>query len=185
MDRINAAVFAKAYGNDQLVRLYAQAQDPEARNVLSALAQVAPKMARLQGAGALDIRELVAQAAEIAVNARREGRPLALAAQQMDMAADPDVGVVLDLFARHARSVKPVVEALGRAADFAYTEANKPDADMFGAVPRASRADVINQLRPQDERASPQNLENPARSEPAGQDAQRRDPDRTLSLIHI
>jgi len=40
VDRINAAMFAKAYGNDELIRLFAQAQDPEARNVLSALAQV-------------------------------------------------------------------------------------------------------------------------------------------------
>lgn len=173
VDRINAAVFARAYGNDQLVRLYAQAQDPEARNVLSALAQVAPKMARLEGAGALDIRDVVTQAAEIAVNARREGRALALAAQQVDMAADPMVGVVLELFASNARSVKPVVNALGNAADFAYTEATKPAADMFGEVPRASRDDVINLLRPQNERASQENLEQPAGRGPVPVDAGR------------
>lgn len=173
VERINAAVFARAYGNDQLVRLYAQAQDPEARNVLSALAQVAPKMARLEGAGALDIRDVVTQAAEIAVNARREGRALALAAQQVDMAADPMVGVVLELFASNARSVKPVVNALGNAADFAYTEATKPAADMFGEVPRASRDDVINLLRPQNERASQENLEQPAGRGPVPVDAGR------------
>lgn len=173
VDRINAAVFARAYGNDQLIRLFAQAQDPEARNVLSALAQVAPKMARLEGAGALDIRDVVTQAAEIAVNARREGKALSLAAQQLDMAADPMVGVVLDLFARNARTVKPVVEALSSAADLAYTEATKPGEDMFGVVPRASRADVINQLRPQNERASQENLEQPAGREPVQVDAGR------------
>ena len=177
VDRINAAVFAKAYGSDELVRLYAQAQDPEARNVLSALAQVAPKMARLEGAGALDIRGVVTQAAEIAVNARREGKALSLAAQQLDLAADPDVGKLLDLFARNARTVKPVVEALSRAADFAYTEANKPGEDMFGEVPRASRADIINQLGPQDERASQETLEDTAGRQPAGQDAGRQTPE--------
>lgn len=144
VDRINAAVFAKAYGNDQLVRLFAQAQDPEARLILSALAQVAPKMARLEGTGAADIRNVVTQAAEIAVNARREGKPLARAAQQMDMAADPDVAVFLDLFAANPRSPKPIMEALGRVADMAYTEATKPAQDMFGEVPRASREDIIN-----------------------------------------
>ena len=177
VDRLNAAVFAKAYGNDGLVRLFAQAQDPEARLILSALAQAAPKMARLEGLGALDIRGLVTQAAEIAVNARREGRPLASAAQQMDMAADPDVSRVLDLFARNARSIKPVVDALSRAADFAYTEGTKPAEDMFGAVPRASRADVINQLRPENERASQETLENPAGRQPVGQDAGRQAPE--------
>lgn len=173
VDRINAAVFARAYGNDQLIRLFAQAQDPEARNVLSALAQVAPKMARLEGAGALDIRDVVTQAAEIAVNARREGKALSLAAQQLDMAADPMVGVVLDLFVRNARTVKPAVEALSNAADLAYTEATKAGEDMFGVVPRASRADVINQLRPQNERASQENLEQPAGREPVQVDAGR------------
>ena len=171
VDRISAAVFSRAYGNDQLVRLYAQAQDPEARLILSALAQVAPKMARLEGAGALDIRDVVTQAAEIAVNARRDGIALAKAAQQLDMTADPLVGEVLDLFVRNSRSVKPVVEALGVAADMAYTEANKPASDMFGEVPRASRGDIINQLRPDNERGSQKGLEQPAGREPVQEDA--------------
>lgn len=38
-------------------------------------------MARIEGVGYLDIRDLVAQAAEIAVNARREGVALATAAR--------------------------------------------------------------------------------------------------------
>lgn len=173
VDRLSAAVFAKAYGNEALTRLYSQAQDPEARLVMSALAQVAPKMARLEGAGALDIRDVVAQAAEIAVNARRQGVPLARAAQQLDIAADPAVGVVLDLFAANSRSVRPVVEALARAADAAYTEATKPAEDMFGTVPRASRADIINQLRPENERRSQEALEDAAGREPAAVDAVR------------
>ena len=173
VDRLNAAVFAKAYGNDELVRLYSQAQDPEARLILSALAQVAPKMARLDGAGALDIRSLVTQAAEIAVTARRKGVALARAAQQLDMAADPAVSVFLDLFAANPRNSKPIVEALGNAADFAYTEANKPAEDMFGAVPRADRADVINRLRPENERASQKDLEVAAGGQPAEVDAGR------------
>ena len=161
VDRLQAAVFAKAYGNDQLVRLFAQAQDPEARLILSAMAQLAPKIARLEGAGALDIRPIIAQAAEIAVNARREGKSIALAAKQMDMAADTAVGVVLDLFASSPRSNKSIIEAIANAADFAYAEASKSDMDMFGEVQRASRDDVINQLKPQNERASQANLEQP------------------------
>ena len=149
VDRVNAAIFAKAYGNDGLVRLFAQAQDPEARLILSALAQVAPDMARLDGAGDLDIRDIVAQAAEIAVNARRDGRTIADAAAQLDLTTDAGVMAVLDLFARYPRQSKPVAQALQRAAQFAYQEANKPANDMFGSVPRASRQDVINQLQEQ------------------------------------
>jgi hypothetical protein len=180
-DRIQAAVFAKAYGNDGLIRLFAQAQDPEARLIMSALARVAPKMARLEGAGALDIRGIVAQAAEIAVNARREGKPLALAAKQMDMASEPDVGLILDLFAKYPRSNAPVIDALSAAADFAYEESNKPDYDMFGPVERASRADILDKLKGQNERTSPQNLEDSTRSEPARGNAIRQSADSAAS----
>ena len=38
-------------------------------------------------------------------------------------------------FADNIRTVRPVVEALGRIADLAYTEATKPSEDMFGEVP--------------------------------------------------
>jgi polyhydroxyalkanoate synthesis regulator phasin len=171
VDRINAAVFARAYGSDQLVRLYAQAQDPEARLLLSALAQVAPKMARLEGAGALDIRSLVTAAVEIAVNARRNGMSIQRAAQQLDMTADPDVEVLLNLFARNNRSNKEVVKALSRAADFAYREASKPAVDMFGDVPRATRSNVVQQLEVQDEQASQATLEDSAGGFFADQDA--------------
>lgn len=171
-DRLNAAIFASAYGNDGLVRLYAQAADPEARLVLSALARVAPKMARLEGAGALDIRDVVAQAAEIAVNARRQGVPLARAAEQLDMAADPLVGRVLDLFARNPRSNREAIERLSDLADLAYAEATKADVDMFGEVPRLERAQVFDRtLEDANEQTGEENLAQPAGREPVRGDA--------------
>lgn len=168
VDRLNAAVFARAYGNDRLVRLYAQAQDAEARLILSALAQAAPKLARLEGAGDLDIRPIIADAAQIAINARRDGISIARAAAQQDIDSDPDVAIVLDLFAANPRSSKPIVEALVRAADFAYTESTKPEADMFGSVLRASRSDVMQRISNDTGRS--QSLEERSGGLPAGQD---------------
>lgn len=156
VDRLNAAVFSKAYGNDELIRLYAQAQDPEARLIMSALAQVAPAMARLEGAGDLDVRPVLTDAAKIAVNARRDGVSIKIAARQLDLDSDPGVSAFLDLFAANPRSVRPVVEALARVADFAYTEANKPDEDMFGPVERANRAQALNQIKDGDNEDSDQ-----------------------------
>ena len=80
------------------------------------------------------------------------------------------MGVVLKLFAQNPRSNKLVIEKLGNAADMAYTEAFKPDADMFGPVPRATREQVMNQLEPQNEPTSTQNLEQPAGREPVPAD---------------
>lgn len=173
VDRLNAAIFAKAYGNDQLIRLYAQAQNGEARNVLSALAQVAPKMARLAGAGHLDIRQVVTDAAEIVVNAVRKGLTITRAAQQIDMTADPDVVEVLQLYAANVRSSRAVAEALGRAADFAYSEAIKPAEDMFGEVPKASRQEVLAQLRTPDEQGIPQDIQDAQGIGGIPQDSQR------------
>ena len=147
VDRLNAAIFSGAYKNDELVRLYAQAQDPEAKLVLSALAQVAPKMVRLEGAGDLDFRDAVTSAAEAIVNGKRQGLTLDEIARQRDITvSDPAVGEILNLFSRNPRSAKTIVRSLGRAADIAYQEANKPSEDMFGAAPKLSRADIVGNL---------------------------------------
>jgi hypothetical protein len=152
-DRLRAAVFAKAYKNDELIRIYSQSEDAEVRSIFSALAKVAPKMSRLEGAGDLDIRGIVTSAAELALNARRSGVPIMRAAQQLDMTTDPDVYAMLEMFARNSRSAKNVARYLGNFADSAYAESSKPTEDFFGEVPKRSRADLLEQARIEDEQA--------------------------------
>lgn len=146
-ERFANALFKKAYGDDELVRLSAQAVDPEIRNVISALSRVAPKMARLESLGDLDIRGLVKQAAQVVVNAHRQGVSLAKFAAQADITMDPDVRVIVECFAQNARSVKEMARVLEIAADFAYSEGTKDDVDMFGSVERATRQDVLNRIQ--------------------------------------
>lgn len=145
-ERLQNALFKKAYGNDDLVRLAAQAADPEVRNVINALTQTAPKLARLEGLGNLDLRELVTQAAEVAVNAKRQGVSLEKYGRQQDMTIDPAVATILRIFAENPRSVKDMVRFLSDMADFAYAEGSKSDTDLFGSVPRATRADVLSRV---------------------------------------
>ena len=148
-DRLNNAIFAKAYGSDQLIRLYAEAQDPEARVILMALARVAPKMVRLEGLGEFDIRDTVTQAAEIAVNARRNGVSLKVAARQFDMNTNPMAMKVVEFYASNSRSAKRIAAGLADVADQAYS-AGTAGNDMFGGAPNQSQEDIINSL-PQDE----------------------------------
>jgi hypothetical protein len=152
-DRLRAAVFAKAYKNDELIRIYSQSEDAEVRSIFSALAKVAPKMSRLEGAGDFDIRGIVTSAAELALNARRSGVPIMRAAQQLDMTTDPDVYAMLEMFARNSRSAKNVARYLGNLADSAYAESSKPTEDFFGEVPKRSRAELLEQARIEDEQA--------------------------------
>lgn len=194
-ERFANALFKKAYGDDELVRLSAQAADPEIRNVIAALSRVAPKMARLEGLGDLDIRSLVKQAAQVVVNAHRQGVALKTFAAQGDITMDPDVRVIVDCFAKNARSIKEMARVLEMAADFAYSEGTKDDVDMFGPVERATRQDVLNRIESEtngnrnhtakhtagrnqandvrDQSARPQDLAESAGTEPAQENVQR------------
>ena len=146
IDRLNNAIFYKAYGSDSLIELYAQAADPEARAVLNALAKAAPKMAALDGAGDYDVRQSVLDAAEMAVNARRAGQKLKDYVQQGVLGADPYALKVLDMLAENSRSAKRMGEALERLATAAKEQASSASTDMFGDVPKMSKDDLYKSL---------------------------------------
>lgn len=147
VDRLNNAIFAKAYNNDDITAMYAEATDPEAKLVVNALARLAPKMAKLEGCGELDFRNALVDAVNAIVQGKRKGLNMQDILAQQDFLADPDVALFIELFARNPRSNKDVVAVLSEAADFAYNEATKSDEDMFGEVQKASRGDVMNYVR--------------------------------------
>lgn len=147
VDRLNNAIFAKAYNNDDITAMYAEATDPEAKLVVNALARLAPKMAKLEGCGELDFRNALVDAVNAIVQGKRKGLKMQDILAQQDFLADPDVALFVELFARNPRSNKDVVAILSEAADFAYNEATKSDEDMFGEVQKASRGDVMSYVR--------------------------------------
>lgn len=171
-DRLTSAVFAAAYESDALLALQAQAADPEARTILTGLVAAAPAMARLRGLGDLDIRPLVSEAAEAAVNARRRGIKLADMAAQADLDASPEITPLLEMFARNVRSARRIGDNLRAAANLAYEEATKPAEDMLGEVPKRSRQEVLKEAS--DDAEGSQGLGQPTGAEPAPGDARRR-----------
>ena len=58
-DRLQNALVMKAYNNDHLVKLKAQALDPNAQNVINGLTMAASAFAKLDGLGEYDIRYLI------------------------------------------------------------------------------------------------------------------------------
>lgn len=144
--RLENAIFAQAYEDDALIALFAQAQDPEARLVISALMQAAPSMARLKDAGNLDIRGIVTDAARMIISGKRRGLKLSEIAAQADLTTDPDALIIVKLFADNPRSNKQVVEALINAANIAYQESIKPAEGLFGPTDTISRRDLINRI---------------------------------------
>ncbi|MBO7410480.1 MAG: hypothetical protein J6T92_01010 [Ottowia sp.] len=103
-DRFMAAIFKQAYQNDELVRLYAQATDPDARNVLHALAQAAPVIARLSDKGQYDLRDAYAGMAQDVVNAARRGEKLQTWITQGDFERSGEASILLDAIADDIRA---------------------------------------------------------------------------------
>ena len=194
--RFASALFKKAYGDDELVRIAVQSNNEEISTIFKAMRAVAPKMARLAGLGNLDIRGLVTQAAQMAINAKRSGVALKDYIAQDDMTVDPDVLVIAEVFAANSRSYRQIAEILENAADFAYSEGVKLAEDMFGPIEKATRQDVLNRIREQthgqqsestgtatgaaaeqqqarDDGSGAGDLAQPGRAEPAREDVQR------------
>ena len=143
--RLMRAIFFKAYNDPGLMSQHTTSED--GRTVISVLTQLAPVMSRLDQAGDLDIRNIVVDAAKIVIKAGKEGIPLSEAARQSDLTVKSDANLVVALMAEKPGGVKNTVEVLRSVANFAYAEATKPETDMFGVTPRATRADVVAKLR--------------------------------------
>lgn len=143
IDRLNAAIFQKAYQDDELVRLAHQAEDSEARIIIKALSEAAPQMANLEGSNEYDLRPVIVQAAQMAVNARRNGISLSDLVKQQDITAHPLTTDILQLFADNARSSKKIAEGLRNIANEANIEVHSPSEDMFGAVQKRSLDQIV------------------------------------------
>lgn len=145
VDRLNAAIFQKAYGNDELTAIAHEAEDGEAKNIIKALSESASKMARLEGAGEYDVRPRLLEATQLAVNARRNGIKLSDLVAQQDMTVDPLSNVILQAFADNARSSKKLAARLNNLADLAYKQTQQPAMDMLGETPRLTKEQVVEQ----------------------------------------
>jgi hypothetical protein len=145
VERLNAAIFQQAYNNDKLTELGYQAQDEEARNIIRGLNVAAAKAIRLGEAGDYDVRPLVNEAVEMAINARRNNLSLQDAAKQVDITTNPIANQIVQMFADNPRSAKAIGENLSNLFDNAYTEASKTGEDMFGAVPKRSIEQLVGE----------------------------------------
>lgn len=159
IDRITSAAFKAAYGNDEVVRLQAQSTDTEIRNIITAMASAAGPMANLEGVGDFDIRGAVAEAAQMAVNAKRSGIPLTDYLNNADINFSGEAFTVAAFMADNVRSAKRMGDGLRAWATYAAEQAaivreNETQGTMFGPTPTADRAATFNQLGATNEQSS-------------------------------
>ena len=171
MDRLMAATFKQAYESDELVQLYAQATDPDARAVMAAAADASGVLANLKGAGEFDVRAAVADAAKMAVNAARQGLKLSDVLRNADLDISPEAFPVAAFMANNIRSPKQMAEGLRRWGQLALEQAriaeeNTVQGGLMGPRPTLTRAEIFARIG---DGANPagQSIAPPAAGQPA------------------
>lgn len=125
LQRVRQAVFAKAYGDADLVAMLTESTDSNVRNVLAGLLRAAPAVARLQdlaSAGArapVELGAAVARAAREFAAMRAQGRTVD---QVLDQSAlfdglPPDIAALLRGVADNANAPRRLAEMVGRLVD--------------------------------------------------------------------
>lgn len=166
--RLSNALFARAYANDALIDLFAETTDPEAQQILRGMAIASPAMSNLSEAGEYDIRPYVTKAAELAVNARRQGVDLSTYIDQGDIELDPLTREVVSMFAANKNAPRRIGDSLVTLAAEANRAAEQASAppDMFGDVAvKRPLEEVFAVLRGEPTQAAPVVEEQPEKQE--------------------
>ncbi|MDD2711295.1 MAG: hypothetical protein PHU77_00105 [Simplicispira sp.] len=174
VDRLMAATFKQAYESDELVQLYAQASDPDARAVMAAAADASGVLANLKGTGEFDVRAAVAGAAKMAVNAARQGMKLSDVLQNQDMDMHPEAFPVAAYLAQHIRTPKRMAEGLRRWGQLALEQAriadeNTRQGSLLGPRPTLTRAEIFARLGSEDNPAGQSVAPAPTQGVPAAE----------------
>lgn len=140
-DRIEAAVFAKAYANGGLVQLFAEESDPGIRNILNALNIAAPAFSKAKAIdptfdnGRMDVLSPLKEAVGIIRQAKQADQALSEFVQQMDMfsAPDPNAVALAQFIDQNRRSPGRLGAAfLAMASTVEQSLKNLQTVDMFG-----------------------------------------------------
>lgn len=149
LQRVRQAVFAKAYGDADLVAMLTESTDSNVRNVLAGLMRAAPAVARLQdlaAAGArmpVELGAAVARAAREFAALRAEGRTVEQALNQPALfdGMAPDVAALLRGVAANANAPKRLAEMVGRLVDAVDAMGDPRQRSLLDAAPAGLTAE--------------------------------------------
>jgi hypothetical protein len=149
MQRVRNAVFAKAYGDGDLVSMLTESTDANVRNILAGMMRAAPdvaKLADLAAAGAregADIAGPLVSAVRLFSQLRSEGRTVQQFLAQDSMFGDgvaPEVASMLEAVSANARAPKRIAEMIGDMVDTVNALGDKRQISMFGDAPTGADA---------------------------------------------
>ena len=149
-DRVEAALFMKAYGDDRLNSLFAEEDKPDLKNLINALALAAPEFARAKGMdpnlGGYGVVEALVDASRIMQHSRNRGQSVdeLLRQQSMLEQVSPEAEMFARWFDANIHKHRQMGQALGELARQIESYLQKQaqaGGDMFGAEPA-----TLNQL---------------------------------------
>lgn len=126
VERIRAAIFAKAYKDDRLIALQAEEADPDIKTILNALTRAAPAFARARSVEAdlsdLNVIEPLTEAIEIVGRAKRSGQGVDGLLSQGGLFEQPSQNAAtlakfLDLNKRSAKRMGFALKTLGEVIE--------------------------------------------------------------------
>ena len=139
VDRMTAAIFAKAYGSDRLIRLQSQAVDPGIRNILSALVSASPRFAQAKAikhmGGDADFIGRLVDGVEFVLSAKDKGLSVDEHIRQMGFfkEAPVEVKALASFMDVNKRSAKRMSEGfVSIASQISRELEHQATQDMFG-----------------------------------------------------
>lgn len=149
MTRLRNAVFAKAYGDADILAMLTESTDANVRNILAGMLRAAPEVAKLTDlaqAGArqdADIAGPLVEAVRLFSQLRSEGRTVQQFMAQGSMFGDglsPEIAAMLEAVSLNARAPKRIAEMIGRMVDTVNALGDARQMGMFGDAPTGADA---------------------------------------------
>lgn len=153
--RMEAAILAKGYPNEKIIRLATQALEPEQRRIISGLTSSAADVVNLGDSNdpAYQVGPVFAAAAERAIRAKnqRQGADLVLNQNSMGaLSGNDELEREIAALIVSSASSKQIAERLKTAARLIKAEGDHADEDLFGAYQKTPPQEIIRRWREQE-----------------------------------
>ena len=150
VDRIQCAIFSKAYADDRLLTLMAEETHPAVKNILTALTAAAPVFAKIRASypdmGGIKLVDNIIEATRLMVQARDDGDGIEMILSQMGLFSQiPDetkaITRILNDNIRRSKHLGTVFKLAGeRILSFLQ---NQNQVGLFGKEPPPTASEVI------------------------------------------
>jgi len=150
VDRIQCAIFSKAYADDRLLTLMAEETHPAVKNILTALTAAAPVFAKIRASypdmGGINLVDNIIEATRLMVQARDDGDGIEMILSQMGLFSQiPDetktITRILNDNIRRSKHLGTVFKLAGeRILTFLQ---NQNQVGLFGKEPPPTASEVI------------------------------------------